>query len=93
LQGVFSSCASVPFTAIVALAALVGYLAGTRRPRLLGKPSGHGGEEDVGDDSRQETRLRRRFVKTLLLWLVPLAALLLAGGLVAELAGFFTSPP
>lgn len=29
-------------------------------------------------------------MKTLLLWLVPLAALLLAGGLVAELAGFFT---
>jgi chromate transporter len=29
-------------------------------------------------------------VKTLLVWLVPLAALLLAGGLVAELAGFFT---
>jgi chromate transporter len=82
--------AGVPFPAIVALAALVGYLAGTRRPRLLGKPSGLGGEEDVADDSRQETRLRRRFVKTLLLWLVPLAALLLAGGLVAELAGFFT---
>jgi len=82
--------AGVPFPAIIALAALVGYLAGTRRPRLLGKPSGHGGEEDVADDSRQETRLRRRFVKALLLWLVPLAALLLAGGLVAELAGFFT---
>jgi chromate transporter len=29
-------------------------------------------------------------VKALLLWLVPLTALLLLGGLVAELAGFFT---
>ncbi len=39
---------------------------------------------------RQERGLRRRFVKTLLVWLVPLAGLLLVGGLVAELAGFFT---
>ena len=37
-----------------------------------------------------ESGLRRRFVKTILVWLVPLAVLLLAGGLVAELAGFFT---
>jgi chromate transporter len=29
-------------------------------------------------------------VKTLLIWLVPLSLLLLAGGLVADLAGFFT---
>jgi chromate transporter len=82
--------AGVPFPLIIVLAALAGYLAGTRSPRLLGKPSGHGGEEDVADDSTPETGLRRRFVKTLLLWLVPLVALLLAGGLVAELAGFFT---
>jgi chromate transporter len=33
---------------------------------------------------------RRRFVKTLPIWLVPLSLLLLVGGLVAELAGFFT---
>jgi chromate transporter len=82
--------AGVPFPLIIVLAALAGYLAGTRSPRLLGKPSGHGGDEDVADDSTPETGLRRRFVKTLLLWLVPLVALLLAGGLVAELAGFFT---
>ena len=37
-----------------------------------------------------ESGLRRRFVKTLLIWLIPLAVLLLAGGLVAQLAGFFT---
>jgi chromate transporter len=82
--------AGVPFPLIIALAALAGYLAGTRRPGLLGKPSDHGSEEDEADDSSRETGLRRRFVKTLLLWLVPLSALLLVGGLVAELAGFFT---
>jgi chromate transporter len=82
--------AGVPFPAIVVLAALVGYFAGTRRPGLLGKPGGHGGEDDMPEDARRETGLRRRLVKTLLLWLVPVAALLLAGGLVSELAGFFT---
>ena len=82
--------AGVPFPLIIALAALFGYLAGTRWPGLLGKPSDPGSEEDEADDSSRETGLRRRFVKMLLLWLVPLAALLLVGGLVAELAGFFT---
>jgi chromate transporter len=82
--------AGLPFPLIIALAALVGYLASTRRPGLLGKPSGHGGDEEEAGDSFQETGLRRRFVKILLLWLVPLAALLFVGGLVAQLAGFFT---
>ncbi len=82
--------AGVPFPVIVVAAALVGYLAGTRRPGLLGKPSDHGGEHEAAAASSPETGLRRRFVKTLLLWLVPLAALLLLGGLIAELAGFFT---
>ena len=82
--------AGLPFPLIIAVAALVGYLASTRRPGLLGKPSGHGSQEDEADDSSRETGLRRRFVKTLLLWLVPLAALLLVGGLVAQLAGWFT---
>jgi chromate transporter len=79
----------VPFPLIVAAAALVGYLAGKRRPGLLGRTPGHEAEEET-DDLPRETGLRRRFVKALLLWLVPVAALLLAGGLVAELAGFFT---
>ena len=82
--------AGVPFPLIIALAALVGFLVATRHHGLLGKPSGHGDEDDEADDSLRETGLRRRFVKTLLVWLVPLAALLLAGGLVAQLAGFFT---
>jgi chromate transporter len=78
----------VPFPLIIALAGLVGYAVGRSRPTLLGKPSGHG--EDESDEVRPESGLRRRFVKTILIWLVPLSLLLLAGGLVAELAGFFT---
>jgi chromate transporter len=80
---------SVPFPIIVAAAALAGYLAGTRRPRLLGAPA-EPAAEDVREGPPPEKGLRRRFVKTLLIWLVPLALLLAAGGLVAELAGFFT---
>jgi chromate transporter len=80
----------VPFPLIVAAAALVGYLAGKRRPGLLGRRSPEHGGEEATDDGPRETGLRRRFVMALLLWLVPVAALLLAGGLVAELAGFFT---
>ncbi|MGH3065716.1 MAG: chromate efflux transporter [Gaiellaceae bacterium] len=78
----------VPFPLIVALAALAGYAVGRSRPALLGEPSAHG--TDPVSDARPERGLRRRFVKTLLVWLVPLSLLLLAGGLVAELAGFFT---
>jgi chromate transporter len=80
--------AGVPFPLIIALAGLVGFVAGRSRPALLGMPSSHG-DDDIGK-ARLETGLRRRFVKTLLIWLVPLSLLLLAGGLVAELAGFFT---
>ena len=81
--------AGVPFPAIIALTALVGYVAGTRWPDLLGRPPGHGGEDEE-TASPPTPGLRRRFLKTLAIWLVPLAGLLLVGGLVAELAGFFT---
>jgi chromate transporter len=81
--------AGVPFPLILAAAALAGFLSGTRCPGLLGRPPDHDAE-DERDEPAPETGLRRRFVKALLLWLVPVAALLLAGGLVAELAGFFT---
>jgi chromate transporter len=81
--------AGVPFPIIVVFAALAGYLAGTRRPGLLGSSSEQ--EEEIEAERRPlEQGLRRRFVKSLVLWLVPLALLLAAGGLVAELAGFFT---
>jgi chromate transporter len=77
----------VPFPLIIAVAALVGYAVGRSSRGLLGKPSGHG---DDDHEVQPETGLRRRFVKTLLIWLIPLSLLLLVGGLVAELAGFFT---
>ena len=81
--------AGLPFPIIVVVAALVGYLAGRRRPGLLGASSEREGEAEA-ERPPLETGLRRRFVKTVLIWLVPVALLLAAGGLVAELAGFFT---
>jgi chromate transporter len=80
--------AGVPFPVIIALAALVGFAAGRARPGLLGRKSGP--EADESDHLREERGLRRRFVKSLIIWLVPVGLLVLAGGLVAELAGFFT---
>jgi chromate transporter len=83
--------AGVPFPLIVALAALTGYVAGRKRPDLLGKPGSHADVEPEEAAARpQDAGLRRRFAKALAIWLVPVAALLLAGGLVAQLAGFFT---
>jgi chromate transporter len=80
--------AGVPFPAIVAAAALLGYVLGRTMPALLGRPESHGEEDDA--EAPVESGLRRRFAKTLLVWLLPLSLLLLAGGLVAQLAGFFT---
>ena len=80
--------AGVPFLLILAVAAIAGYAAGRVRPSLLGRPATHG-EDDAFPEPR-ERGLRARFVKTLLVWLVPVTALILVGGLVAELAGFFT---
>ncbi len=83
--------AGVPFPIIIAVAALAGYVTGRVNPQLLGKPEGHGDGEDE-PEARQQAGpgLRRRFFEALLIWLVPVAALLLIGGLVAQLAGFFT---
>jgi chromate transporter len=78
----------VPFPIIVALAALAGYLVGRRWPQLLGKSSEGDREEDR--EAAWPEGLRRRFVKSLLIWLVPVGALLAIGGLVGQLAGFFT---
>lgn len=80
--------AGVPFLAIVAGAAVLGYVAGRVRPELLQAPVAHG--EDDDDVASPEKGLWLRFAKALLIWLVPLAALLAVGGLVGELAGFFT---
>jgi chromate transporter len=80
--------AGIPFLAIIAAAALTGYVVGRLRPALLHTLPAHEAE-DTGDVPGGE-RLRRRFVTTLLVWLIPLAILLLVGGLVGQLAGFFT---
>jgi chromate transporter len=81
--------AGVPFPLILALAALAGTVAARARPTLLGRPEAPA-DDEAERAIRAERGLRRRFAKTLLVWLVPLALLLAAGGLVAELAGFFT---
>jgi chromate transporter len=83
--------AGVPFPIIIAVAALIGYLAGRSNPTLLGRPAGHG--DDADDDPAQAhagVSVRRRFAKGLVIWLVPVAVLVAIGGLVGELAGFFT---
>ncbi|WP_411278231.1 chromate efflux transporter [Gaiella sp.] len=78
----------VPFLAIIATAALTGYVVARYRPTLLRTPSSH--TDDELNPVRLESGLRRRFIRTILVWLIPLTILLLIGGLVAELAGFFT---
>src|SRR6478609_5472868 len=74
----------VPFPIVIAAAALTGYLVGRRRHPLLG--AGEPSEQAAPLDSG----LRRRFLLSLAIWLIPVAVLLLAGGFVAQLAGFFT---
>jgi chromate transporter len=77
----------VPFPIIIAIAASIGYLAGRANPTLLGRPRSHGDDDTANAAS---TRLGRRFVRALAIWLVPVALLVLVGGVVGELAGFFT---
>ena len=79
----------VPFPVILALAALVGYVANVRGRRSLGESEGQADSEY--EVARRGSRsFARRLVTTLVVWLAPLAVLLAAGGLVAQLAGFFT---
>ena len=82
----------VPFPIIIALAALIGYLAGRLDPRLLGRPAGHGAQEDDDEMAAQHSgvSVRRRFAKGLVIWLVPVAVSVAIGGIVGQLAGFFT---
>jgi chromate transporter len=75
---------------ILVLAALAGYLAGRRNPALLGRPTGHGDDEHDVETAVPQSGLRRRILKALAIWLMPVGVLLLAGGFVAQLTGFFT---
>src|SRR5689334_23348090 len=81
--------AGVPFPVIITVAGAIGYAAGRSRPSLLGRPASHG-DDDVGDDPGAGVNVRRRLVRGLLIWLVPVGLLVLAGGLAGQLAGFFT---
>jgi len=87
-----SIVAGVPFPLIIAVAAAIGYAAGRIDPSLLGRPAGHGGEDDdeAGADGAASVSVRRRFARALVIWLVPVGVLVLAGGVIGELAGFFT---
>ncbi len=80
--------AGLPFLVVLAVAAVLGYLVGRSRRPIFGQLP------DEAEDSVElepiDARFRRRFLLTLAIWLVPLVLLLLAGGLVAQLAGFFT---
>jgi chromate transporter len=80
--------AGAPFLAIIAGAAAIGYLVGRSESTIFDRPSDHGADDPTA--LRVEQGLWRRLGKTLVLWLVPLALLLVVGGLVADLAGFFT---
>jgi chromate transporter len=83
--------AGVPFPAILIVAASIGYLAGRFNPRLLGRPPAHGEDDESGEEpARVDVRLGRRFAFALAIWLVPVLALVLVGGLIGDLAGFFT---
>jgi chromate transporter len=88
--------AGVPFPALIALAAIAGWIAARRWPALLGRPAGHGDAAPEGPDALgiAEAPRRRaavaRLGRTLVVWLVPVAALLVIGGLAADLGGLFT---
>jgi chromate transporter len=82
---------SVPFPVVLIVAALIGYLGGRFNPGLLGRPSGHGSDGELDAEERPaNVRLGRRFVRALVIWLVPVAALVLIGGVAGDLTGFFT---
>jgi|tagenome__1003787_1003787.scaffolds.fasta_scaffold20783936_2 chromate transporter len=84
--------AGVPFPVVIAAAALTGYVVGRRGHPLAagGDPHVPAGGEPVEQAAPLDSGLRRRFLLSLAIWLIPVAVLLLAGGFVAQLAGFFT---
>jgi chromate transporter len=81
--------AGVPFPVILVVAALAGWQAGKRNPALLRRDAEHG---DAEPDSEPgvPVSIRTRLWKGLVIWLIPVALLVAAGGVLGELAGFFT---
>ena len=78
-----------PFPIVLAAAAGLGYLAGRSGRGLLGTPGGHGGEDE--EEPPQGGPLSwRPLARSLVIWLVPVGALVLVGGVIGDLAGFFT---
>ncbi len=84
--------AGVPFPIIIAVAAVIGYLAGRSNLSLLGRPAADGEDEsdDAAAGAHAGVSVRRRFATGLVIWLVPVALLVLVGGVAGALAGFFT---
>lgn len=80
----------VPFPLIISVAALVGYVGGRVNPALLGRQSDDGGEEPDAEHTTTDVSLKRRFSRALMIWLLPVAVLVLIGGVIGDLAGFFT---
>jgi chromate transporter len=78
-----------PFPVVLAVAAGLGYLAGRSGRGLLGTPGGHGAEDEE-EPPQGEPLSWRPLARSLVIWLVPVGALILAGGVLGELAGFFT---
>jgi chromate transporter len=80
----------LPFPVILILAATTGIILERTRP---GSFRGMGYAADPGDDGPDPVRRRgewRHRALVLLAWLAPVGALLLAGGVIADLAGFFS---
>ena len=82
--------AGLPFPVIIAAAAAIGFAAGRANSELLGRRRGPRAEADQDAGPPDTSRLGRRLVRALVIWLVPVAALLLVGGVIGDLAGFFT---
>jgi chromate transporter len=81
--------AGAPFPAILAGAALAGFLAARRAPGLLGRAGG--GEAEAAESAAPTgPSLGRRLARIAVVWLVPVAVMVAIGGLVGDLAGFFT---
>jgi chromate transporter len=78
----------VPFPVLVLGAALTGVLLGRVRPEVF-RGLGHG--EDPGDEQLPTPSNRRfRIARVLAVWLTPVLVLVLIGGVIGQLAGFFT---